>query len=134
MEKYIKWVSAILTSVFSYLYGGIDGLLTALMCCVVLDYVTGVIVAVIEKELSSEIGFHGILKKVLIFIMVALAQITENATGIEGIRGLVIGFYIANEGISILENIAKTVIPLPQRLIDVLKQLRGEDEKIGGSD
>lgn len=104
-------------------------LFTALLVCVVLDYLTGVFAAIYEKRLNSEVGFRGILKKVVILLIVALAHMIENAAGVSGIRDLVIGFYIANEGISILENAGRMNVPVARKLTKVLEQLKEEEDE-----
>ena len=92
-----------------------------------LDYITGVISAIYNKELSSEIGFKGILKKVLMICILGLAVRIDNLTGGSGaIRTLVIYYYIANEGISILENLVECDVPFPDKIIEVLKQISGK--------
>ena len=118
--------------------GGCDGLLIALIAFVVIDYITGMMCAVIDKKLSSEIGFKGIFKKVLIFILVGIANILDvQIIGTGNIlRTAVIFFYLSNEGISILENSAHLGLPVPQKLKETLEQLhkRSEDEKEGHND
>ncbi len=106
--------------------GGFDGFLYALIVFVVVDYLTGVMVAVLKKELSSEVGFHGIFKKVVIFALVAVGHIVDTHVIQNGsvIRTAVIFFYLSNEGISILENASVIGLPVPQKLKDVLEQLK----------
>lgn len=106
--------------------GGWDGFLIALLTFVVIDYLTGVIVAIQEKKLNSGIGMKGITKKVLIFLMVGLANVVDNLMGITGdpIRTGVIFFYIANEGLSITENVGKAGVPFPDKLKNVITQLK----------
>lgn len=131
MSKLIQSISAFLAGMASFLWGGVDGLLYALIAFMVLDYVTGVLVAVAKHELSSKIGFKGIAKKVLIMALVAVGHIldTHILGGGAFCRSAVIGFYIANEGISILENAGELGIPLPKKLIAVLKQLKSKDDE-----
>lgn len=111
--------------------GGTDGFLYALLAFVILDYITGVMVAAIQKKVSSEVGFKGICKKVLIFILVGLANVVDVQIIGNGsaIRTAVIFFYLSNEGISILENTAIIGLPVPQKLKDVLEQLKGHSDK-----
>lgn len=114
-----------------YFLGGWDGFLYALVAFVVIDYLTGVIVAILEKRLSSEVGFRGIIKKVLIFSLVTVAHIIDSQliqTG-NAVRTAVIFFYLSNEGISIVENAAKIGLPIPLKLKTVLEQLNKEDGK-----
>lgn len=130
MSKLIQSIFAFFAGMASFLWGGVDGLLYALIVFMILDYITGVIVAVTKHELSSEIGFKGIAKKVLIMALVAVGHIldTHILGGGAFCRSAVIGFYIANEGISILENAGELGIPLPKKLIAVLKQLRSKND------
>lgn len=112
--------------------GGFDGFLYALIVFVVVDYLTGIMVAVLKKELSSKVGFHGIFKKVVIFALVAVGHIVDLYVIQNGsvIRTAVIFFYLSNEGISILENASVIGLPVPQKLKDVLEQLKdGKEEE-----
>ena len=111
--------------------GGVDGLLYALIILIVCDYITGVFVAIINKKVSSEIGFKGILKKISIFVLVALGYVIDSKVIKQGgvIRTATICFYIANEGISILENCGNLGLPIPQKLKDVLAQIKTDSEK-----
>ena len=131
MDKLIQTFSAVLCGICGFLWGQADGLLYALIAFMVLDYVSGVIVACVQRILSSEVGFRGIAKKVLIMLLVAVGHLldTHILGGGAVCRSAVIGFYIANEGISILENAAEIGIPLPKKLVDVLKQLKEKEEK-----
>ena len=107
-----------------YFLGGCDGLVYALILFVAADYVTGVMCAAVDKRLSSEIGFKGICKKVLIFVLVGLANILDVqiiGTG-SVLRTAVIFFYISNEGVSLLENAAHLGLPVPEKLKDILLQ------------
>ena len=103
--------------------GGCDGLLYALLAFVVIDYITGIMCAVVDKKLSSEVGFKGIFKKVLIFALVGIGHILD--TRVIG----VIFFYLSNEGVSLLENAAYLGLPIPQKLKSVLEQLHDRSEK-----
>ncbi len=115
--------------------GGCDGLLYALITFVLLDYVIGVMCAVNEHTLSSEVGFRGICKKVLIFLLVGIANILDvHVIGTGSVlRTAVIFFYLSNEGVSILENAGRLGLPIPKKLKDILAQLHdraeGEDEE-----
>ena len=111
--------------------GGLDGFLYALIVFVVADYITGVLCAVYDKKLSSEVGFKGIAKKVLIFVLVGIGNIIDVSILKEGsaIRTAVIFFYLSNEGISILENAAHIGLPVPQKLKDILEQLHNRSDK-----
>lgn len=114
-----------------YFLGGFDGFLYALVAFVVLDYITGIMCAVLDKSLSSEIGFRGIFKKVLIFSLVGIGHIIDQSVIGDGsvIRTAVIFFYLSNEGVSILENAAYIGLPVPQKLKDVLEQLHHRDDR-----
>ena len=114
-----------------YFIGGVDGLMTALIIFVGLDYVTGVMCAVVDKKLSSEVGFRGIFKKVLIFMLVGVANILDvNVVGSgSALRSAVICFYLSNEGVSMIENAAHLGLPIPEKLKDILAQLHGREDK-----
>ena len=114
-----------------YFLVGVDGLLIALIVFMALDYLTGLMCAVLDKKLSSAVGFRGIFKKVLILMMVGIANIVDIhvvGTG-SALRGAVICFYLSNEGLSLLENAAYIGLPVPERLKEVLAQLHNRDEK-----
>jgi len=113
----------------AFLFGELGGLFYALVTVAILDYITGVLEAMTKRKLSSKIGFSGIAKKVFMFIVVAAANIIdEQVAGGGGVlRSATIGFFIANESLSILENAGDMGIPLPKRLINALKQLNKED-------
>ncbi len=116
--------------------GGADGFLYALIAFVVIDYITGVMCAIVDKNLSSEVGFKGICRKVLIFTLVGIGNILDvYVLGQAGVlRTAVIFFYISNEGVSLLENSAHLGLPIPAKLKDILAQLhdRDTDGKDGG--
>lgn len=126
-DKVFAWFRGVVSmgaGVFTYLYGSFDGLLTALCVAVVLDYVTGLIKAGITHTLSSEIGFKGILKKILIMFIVALAHVIDNCVGSgDTWRNIAIVFYICNEGISILENAVACGLPVPDKLKEILQNM-----------
>lgn len=114
-----------------YFLGGFDGFVYTLLVFVILDYVTGLMSAIVNKKVSSSIGFRGIFKKIMIFAMVMMAHFIDThliGNG-EMIRTAVIFFYAGNEGISILENAAEIGLPIPQKLKDILSQIRkkGDD-------
>jgi toxin secretion/phage lysis holin len=117
--------------------GGCDGLLYALIAFVTLDYITGIMCAVVDHKLSSEIGFRGIFRMVLIFALVGIGHILDSQVIGSGsvLRTAVIFFYISNEGVSLVENAAHLGLPIPEKLKDVLEQLHDraekEDEKDG---
>jgi len=126
----IKIIWGGIIAVLNYLFGGFDMVLDILLVLIAIDYVTGIISAIYNKNLSSAIGFNGLLKKVGILAIVAVGHMVSIGLNIAEIRSLVIGFYIANEGISILENAGRMGIPLPNKLMDVLAQLKegGEND------
>ena len=122
----------VLGGALGYFLGGLDGLLIALIVFVVLDYITGVMVAIIDKTLSSEVGFRGIFRKILIFSLVGVAHIVDTniiGTG-AGLRTAVIFFYLSNEGLSILENTVYLGLPVPEKLKTILAQLQDSNENI----
>ena len=131
MDRIINMISAGFFAVCGFLWGKMDGLFYALIAFMILDYLTGLISAYIAKKLSSKVGFTGIARKVFILILVAVGHILDTQILGGGVvcRSAVIGFYLANEGISILENTGKIGLPLPAKLLNVLEQLRKEDEK-----
>lgn len=117
-------ISVILTTTI-YLLGGLDIALKSLLIIIVIDYVTGILSAIYNKKLNSKIGYKGIIKKFSYLFIIALSVIIDNVLGQTGtIRTLVIYFFVANDGLSILENVAEMNISLPKKLIDVLEQLR----------
>ena len=108
-----------------YFMGGMDGMLIALIVFMVLDYITGLMCAVMDKKLSSAVGFRGICKKVLILMLVGVANIMDVhviRTG-SALRGAVICFYLSNEGVSVLENAGRLGLPIPEKLKVILAQL-----------
>ena len=108
-----------------YFLGGCDGLLYALLAFVVIDYITGVMYAIADKNLSSEVGFKGICRKVLIFLLVGIANVLDVQVIGTGrvLRTAVIFFYISNEGVSLLENAAHLGLPVPEKIKTVLEQI-----------
>ena len=109
----------------------LDGLMIALIIFMILDYITGLMCAVIDKKLSSAVGFRGICKKVLILMLVGVANVVDVhvvGTG-SALRGAVIAFYLSNEGLSLLENAVHIGLPIPDRMKDVLAQLHGREDK-----
>lgn len=111
--------------------GGYDGLIYALAAFVIADYATGVMCAISDKKLSSGVGFQGIFKKVLIFILVGIANILDVQVIGSGsvLRTAVIFFYISNEGVSLLENAGHLGLPIPGKMKEILEQLHDRDEK-----
>lgn len=119
---------AFFCAVLGYLFGEFDGMMTALIALIVLDYITGIIAAFVERKLSSEVGARGIAKKMIMLLTVAVANVVDVSVIGEGnvLRSVAALFYIANEGISLLENGARLGVPMPKKLIDVLVQLKSE--------
>jgi len=116
------------------LLGGWDLALKILVLFVVLDYVTGLIVAVMEKKLNSDVGFKGITRKILLFVPIIIAYYLDNLTGHAVLRSIAILFYIVNEGLSILENLVRAGVPVPGQVRDTLEALKSGDKavKAGG--
>ena len=134
MKEFWTTIQIIITGLGGWLgwfLGGCDGLLYALLVFVVLDYITGIMCAVIDKKLSSEVGFKGIFKKVLILMLVGIANVIDVhvvGTG-SALRGATVCFYLSNEGLSILENTVHLGLPVPEKLKEVLSQLHNREEK-----
>lgn len=124
----IKLISAWVVTVVSYLFGGMDVLFIVLITLLVIDYLTGLLAAIYSKKLSSEIGFKGIVKKVAMLLIVAVAHMIGQAVGMPELRSLIVGFYIANEAISVLENTGRMGVPFPAKLREVLEQIKQKTE------
>lgn len=127
----IQLVFAVIGGWLGWFLGECDGLMYALIAFVIADYVTGVMCAVSDKQLSSEVGFKGICRKVLIFVLVGMANILDMhviGTGCV-LRTAVLFFYISNEGVSVLENAGHLGLPVPAKLLDVLEQLHEDAEQ-----
>lgn len=127
MDK-LKYLVAAVGGFITTLLGGWDTMLQVLILFVVLDYVTGLLSAGITKKLNSEVGFKGICKKVMLFIPIVVAYKLDVVLHTEILRSLAIWFYIANEGLSILENLGKVGVKIPQPLLDALEQLKKKGE------
>lgn len=119
-----------LGGVLGWFFGGVDGFMYALMAFVAIDYVTGVMCAISDHALSSEVGFRGICRKVLIFVLVGVGHILDaNVLGQGDVmRTAVIFFYLSNEGVSLLENAAHLGLPIPDKLKEILAQLHNRKE------
>ena len=115
----------------AFLFGELNGLFYALIAIVVLDYVTGVLAAIVKKQLSSEVGFKGIVKKIFVFVIVSIAHIIDvHVIGNSDIlRSAAICFFIANEALSILENAGSMGLPIPKKLLNILEQLKNNDKQ-----
>ena len=127
----IQMVFAAVGGWLGYYLGGCDGLLLALVAFAAADYLTGVMCAVSDRKLSSNVGFKGICRKVLIFLLVGIANILDvHVIGTGSVlRTAVIFFYISNEGVSLLENAAHLGLPVPEKIKAVLEQLHDRAEK-----
>lgn len=133
MKEFWNTIQLIFAAVggwLGYFLGGCDGLLYALIAFVVIDYITGVMCAINDHNLSSEVGFRGICRKILIFLLVGIANILDiHVIGTGSVlRTAVIFFYISNEGVSLLENAAHLGLPVPEKIKVVLEQLHDRSE------
>lgn len=130
MDNVFKNIMAGVCTVLSFLFGDMEGLMVALIALIILDYISGVIAAAVEKRLSSEVGAKGIAKKIFMLLIVALANIVDiNVIG-DGhvLKTVTVVFYICNECISLIENAGRIGVPVPKKLLDVLEQLRDKDK------
>jgi toxin secretion/phage lysis holin len=125
----IKIACGAVAAVLSNIFGGFDVLFVALLWCILIDYITGLCAAIYRRKLNSEVGFKGILKKFVILCIVAFAHELAIVVNVPELRDLVVGFYIANEGISILENAGKMNIPVARALADFMEQLKEKTNK-----
>ncbi len=136
MKEFWTSVQVVFTAIGGWLgwfLGGCDGLMYALIAFVVVDYITGIMCAIVDKKLSSEVGFKGICKKVLIFLLVGMANVLDvNIIGSGSVlRTAAIFFYLSNEGVSLLENAAHLGLPVPNAIKEVLQQLHDRAENGG---
>ena len=132
--NYCKAGLTLLVGVLGWLFGGFDSLIYALIAFVVIDYITGVLLAICNKKVSSKIGYKGISKKVFIFLLVGAGNIADKyiiGTG-SSLRSMLIMFYLSNEGISIIENAGNLGLPMPQKLKDIFKEI-GKNDKSGSN-
>lgn len=130
MDNIFKNILAWICTIISFLFGDMEGLMVALIALIILDYISGVIAAAVEKRLSSEVGAKGIAKKIFMLLIVALANIVDiNVIG-DGhvLKTVTVVFYICNECISLIENAGRIGVPVPKKLLDVLEQLKNRDE------
>lgn len=128
-DTIVKSVSGAIGAVVGFLYGEINGLFIAIIALMVLDYITGILCAIVTKTLSSEVGFRGLVKKFVILLVIAVGHLVDAyviGTG-SAVMSAVMLFFAANEGISILENAAILGLPIPKKLKDVLEQLKDKD-------
>ena len=130
MKEIFCTIASGITTGLIYLFGGFDVALSCLVIAIALDYISGIIKAFYTKQLSSKIGFKGLLKKIGILILVMVAVLVDRVAGNSGaIRTLVIYYFVANEGLSIIENLAETNIPIPAVLKRALKAIKKEGSK-----
>ena len=130
MDNIFKNIMAAVCTLISFLFGNMEGMLIALIALIILDYISGVIAAAVEKRLSSAVGAKGIAKKIFMLLIVALANIVDiNVIG-DGhvLKTVTVVFYICNECISLIENAGRIGVPVPKKLLDVLEQLRDRDK------
>ena len=133
MKNFISFITGTLATALVYFLGGWDIALQILLTVIVLDYITGVCKAIYNRKMNSKVGAKGIIKKLGYLIVVAVSVELDRITGNTGaIRTLVIYFFVANEGISILENWGGMGLPLPQKLTDTLEQLKNENNPKNG--
>lgn len=129
MKQFITKILSIILTTLSYFLGGFDLALKSLLIVMLIDYITGISSAIYNKRLSSKIGLKGIIKKFCYLLVIGLSVVIDNLTGQNGIiRSLVIYCFVANDGLSILENMAELDIKLPQKLIDSLEQIKKKGE------
>ena len=129
MKQLINDIISVILTTTIYLLGGFDIALQSLIIVIVIDYLTGIASAIYNKELSSKTGFKGIIKKFCYLLVIALSVVIDNLTGQSGIiRSLVIYFFVANDGLSIIENMAEMEIKLPNKLMDSLEQIKRKGE------
>lgn len=125
MNEWISAIFSVLATTFIWLVGGFDVALSCLLVAIVIDYISGLIKAYNTKTLSSSIGFRGILKKVGILLIVMLAVLVDRITiDNGGVRTLVIYYFVANEGLSVIENLAQAGLPVPKSLKNALKVIK----------
>lgn len=134
--NWLRGAFAAIGAGLGYFLGGCDGFLYALIAFVAIDYVTGVMCAIVDKKLSSSVGFKGIFRKVLIFVMVGIGHTLDAQIlgGGDTLRTAVIFFYCANEGLSLIENAGHLGLPIPAKLKSVLAQLHNRAEDSGDTD
>lgn len=129
MKYLIQDIASVVCTIGIYLFGGLDIALQSLLVVIIIDYLTGVASAIYNKELNSKTGLKGILKKFGYLCVVALSVIIDRITGTSGvIRNLVIYFFVANDGLSIVENLAQMGVKLPEKLINALEQIKEKGE------
>lgn len=123
---YIKSGAIFCISYLGYFLGGFDSMMITLLLFMGADYISGIINAILKKKLSSKVGAKGIAKKIYIILLVGSINLLGNAIGIDELRYIIISFYLANEGISLIENASEIGVPIPQKIMDVLEQLKSK--------
>lgn len=131
LQTIFDMVAATIGAALGFLFGEVTGLFWALIAFMALDYTTGIINAVVSKKLSSAVGFKGLAKKFVILIFVAVGHIIDTYIlgGTPAIMSAVMLFYLANEGISIIENAARLGLPVPKKLVEIMEQLKEKSEE-----
>ena len=130
MKITLNNIMSVILTTFIYLLGGVDVALQCLLVMIILDYISGIASAIYNKNLDSKIGLKGILKKFMYLVIVCVSVIIDKIVGNTGVlRTLVIYFFVANDGLSIIENMGKMGIPLPKKLIDTLNQLKNKGDE-----
>ncbi len=125
---YIRLVSGAVATGVVYIFGGIDKMFIALLLLMVFDYITGIMCALVKKTLSSKVGYKGICRKLCVLIIIALSNLGAETVNLPALRSAAIGFYIANEAISILENAGELGVAYPKWLKEALIQLKNKEE------
>lgn len=130
MKIALNNIMSVILTTFIYLLGGVDVALQCLLIMIILDYISGIASAIYNKNLDSKVGLKGILKKFMYLLIVCVSVIIDKIVGNTGaVRTLVIYFFVANDGLSIIENMGKMGIPLPKKLIDTLNQLKNKGDE-----
>lgn len=130
MKITLNNIMSVILTTFIYLLGGVDVALQCLLVMIILDYISGIVSAIYNKNLDSKIGLKGILKKFMYLVIVCVSVIIDKIVGNTGVvRTLVIYFFVANDGLSIIENMGKMGIPLPKKLNDTLNQLKNKGDE-----
>ena len=131
MKYYIDTFFSVIGASIAYFFGDMDGFIHALIAFVILDYITGILAAIVRHELSSNVGFNGIARKITIFIIVGVAHVVDRELlgGTALLRDAVLFFYLANEGLSILENAVEIGIPIPDIIKDKLLQFHNKSKQ-----
>lgn len=130
----LRFIASTAVGIFTFIYGNIDNIFYALVALIIVDYLSGVVSAIIEKKLSSAVGFVGILKKVVILCVVAVGSMCDKLTGSgDTFRNMVCAFYIANEALSIIENAGRIGLPIPKKILDVIETIKNGGDENGSN-